>query len=347
MIVGNLTAVVQVAKIDEKRVLCKRDMIAQHVQRNHYEKLAAYGIMASIIGSGIYYMMPQGGELVTLSRKEFEAMSIAFAKAISEKSNEVAPVVQQAVAAQPAASNIFVSTFNGLKNTFGSIFGMGKEFVVWSVKTGWQGAVSSFLLHHMLAASRIPERYAKPFKNFGARLEDGAANVYDRLFFKPTLQWYITRQTHLKNNFKQLYTYAYVIEHHRFPEMMHAVNHDDMVQLCDVGDHVETQFSDAHIQLYFEKFESAWALSLHDIEGIIGFLEFKKTHVPECANEYEYTIRAIRLVVGNFITLLESRYSNVWKTEQMISELAQEIKKFTHLLQVECDSCIIAEHAYA
>jgi hypothetical protein len=265
---------------------------------------------------------------------------------IIENSQKTVPVVEQTIAAQPA-SNMFVYAFNGVKNTVSPLFRLGKDFVVWSATTGWQGAVSSFMLHQMLAVSRFPERYLKPFKNLGLRLEQGAASLYERVFFKPTLQWYVTRHTHLKDNFKQLYTYAYVVEHHKFPEPVHSVIRDDAIELRDPIDFVETQLSDEHIQLYFEKFESMWSLCLHDIEGIIGFLEFKKTYLPEYAQEYEYTIRAIRLVVEKFITTMESRYSNVWKTRNLVSELAQEIKKFTHLLQVECDSCIIAEHSYA
>ena len=344
----NLIADTHLSNINDAQILYKRDLIVQRIQRNHYERLAAYSIMASIVvGSGIYYMLPQGDpDLVTLPRKQLEGMSLAFAKALSEKSQDVAPVVPQPVVPQ-TDSNIFVSTLYGLKNTCGSLFRPVKDFVVYSAKLGWQGAVSQYLFHHMLAATRIPDKYLKPFKSLGSQLERGAAHVYEHLFFKPTLQWYIANHTHLKINFKRLYTYAYVIEHHKLPEIAQPINKDDAVDLCESFEKSELQLSDEQIQLYYDKFKMVWTLCVHDIEGIMGFLEFKKTTVADHADEYDYALRAIRLMVKDFVAMFESRFSAIWKTEQACIELSQEVKKFTHLLQVECDNCIITEYAYA
>lgn len=344
----HLIADTHLSNINDDQILHKRDSIVQRIQRNHYEKLALYSIMASVvIGSGMYYMLPQGDpDLVTLPRKQLEGMSLAFAKALSEKSQDVVPAVPKSVVPQ-VDSNIFVSTFHGLKNTCGTIFGPVKDFVVYSAKLGWQGAVSSFLLHHMLAATRIPDKYLKPFKILGSQLERRAAHVYEHLFFKPTLQWYIANHTHLKINFKRLYTCAYVIEHHKLPEIVQSINQDDVVDLCESFEKSELQLSDEQIQLYYDKFKMVWSLCVHDIEGIMGFLEFKKTTIADHADEYDYALRAIRLMVENFVVMFESRYSVIWKTEQACIELSQEVKKFTHLLQVECDNCIITEYAYA
>lgn len=345
---------VELSRLQESAIADKKAAVESIIARNKREKCAFYALAASAVGGAVYYAWPAQSDpdqLVTLTRKQLETL-VSYVKDGAKAAQEAADAVKTPLPdATPVATpdvqpspGLFRSLYDSTTSAARGAWGLMKDFTVWSAKTGWQGAVSSLMLHHMINATRFPERYTRPFQTVGERIEHKMNSLYDRLFFEPTLSWYIGTQTHLKETFIELYYRASVLDTRKVPQR--SLNNfltDETVTSSESSDTL-TPLPVECVASYCTQLSALWDACVRDIEGIVGFLRYKQSVDAQSGINYQQTSEAIIDLVTTSVGDIE-RLLTYHEQGKRVTGLAEKVQTLSRLLQVECDTCVIFEQA--